>query len=127
VAGDYIDLDSDLVANSGRATAATSTQWEHWASRTETLLRNAAADSHEPVVNSAFEEHLSQWNPRMKRLASNADALGTNAVSAARTMDGADTFSASMIMQQVGEAIADAASHLRREITSEPGKGSDQQ
>jgi hypothetical protein len=112
----YVDLQPETVTVAGRATAATSTQWSQWAGRTETLLRNAGADAHESVITAAVEEHLATWNPRMKGLATNADALGTNAVSATQVMLGADGTSTTTLNQQ--EALERRhGSSLRRPIS----------
>lgn len=111
----YIDLDPGAVSAAGQATAATSGQWSSWASRTETGLRQAAADAQEAVVTAAFEEHLTSWNPRMQALGTDADALGTNAVSASHTMLNADGSSAATL-GQVGTAEQARGSALRRSI-----------
>jgi hypothetical protein len=111
----YVDVDTGAVTGAGRATAATSTQWAEWASRSETLLRQAAVDCQEPIVTGALEGHLSEWNPRMQRLAGNADALGTNAVSAAHVMLNADSTSAATLGRQSATEQT-VGSHLRRPI-----------
>ena len=86
----FLDLDPEVVAAGGRSTAATSTQWGEWASRVENRLREAGSEAQEAVVTAALEEHLSAWNTRMKGMASNADALGGNAVAASNVMVNAD-------------------------------------
>lgn len=87
---DFLDLDPGTVATAGHSTAATSTEWQAWGSRVETLLRTAATDAQQPVVTSAFEEHLATWNPRIHGAAHNAEALGTNATSASTVMVNTD-------------------------------------
>ncbi|HET8681410.1 MAG TPA: hypothetical protein VFM54_06005 [Micromonosporaceae bacterium] len=116
MADGFLDLFPDLVATAGGQTAATSGQWAAWAGRAETLLRNAAADAREPVVTAAVEDHLSRWNPRMQGLAANADALGTNAASAANVVANADTASAGVLSSDAATAYG-AAGQLSRPIT----------
>lgn len=111
----YLDLDPEAVASSGRATAATATDWAAWAGRAETLLRNVAAGAQQGPVSAAFEEYLSAWNPIMKGVASQADAQGNNATSAANIMTGADTQSAGLLNRTSAE-IAATSEHLSRPI-----------
>jgi hypothetical protein len=112
---EFLDVEPDAVSAAGRNTAGTSTQWGEWASRVETGLRTAAVEAHESVVTAAIEEHLSAWNPRLHGMATNADALGRNAVSASNVVSNADGESAAMLGQQ-GALAYGTAGHLSRPI-----------
>ncbi len=101
----YIDLNPQAVAGSGRRTAATAQDWDAWARRWDAGMRNAAAGAMDPVVRGAFEEYLSASNPLIQGLAVSAEAQGTNAASAANTMTGADQQSASTLNQAAAEAL----------------------
>lgn len=116
MADGYFDVYPEAVATAGSRTAATSGGWAAWASQVETLLRNAAADAREPVVTSAIEDHLSRWNPRLQGLAANADALGTNAASAAYVVANADIASAAALSCPA-DTVYESAEHLSRPIT----------
>lgn len=111
----HIDLDPVVVTSSGRATAATATDWESWAGRAETLLRTAAAGVQEGQVSTAFEEYLSTWNPIMKGIAVQADAQGGNAASAAAVMTEADAHSAGLL-HATSSDVAATSVHISRPI-----------
>lgn len=115
MAEDYVALSPEAVSAAGRGTAATATQWAQWASQVGGSLRDAAAQAQEPTVTAAFEEHLSTWNPRVNALATDADALGTNAVSAATVMLNADSTANSVLGCQAATEQA-GTTHLRRPI-----------
>lgn len=100
----YIDLNPEAVADSGRRTAATAQEWTGWVGRSHAGLRDGAAGAQDPVMRGALEEYLSAWNATIQGLAGSAEALGTNAVSAANTMVGADQQSAAALNQAAGEA-----------------------
>jgi hypothetical protein len=112
---DYVALDPDAVRAAGRGTAGTAREWAQWAAQVQGSLRDAAAQSQEPVVSAAFEEHLSTWNLRINALATDADALGTNAVSGANVMANADSTSTAVLG---GQATTEhtTTTHLRRPI-----------
>jgi hypothetical protein len=114
---DYVDVDPEAVHYGGRTTAGTSTHWAQWATGLEDKLRHAASDSQEPVVTAAFQEHLSMWNPRMKGMAGNADALGTNAASAGNTVVNADYTSTTTLNAQ-GSLVHTNATNLHRPIST---------
>ena len=80
---DFLDVDPETVAAAGSRTAATGGDWSAWAARVETLLRDAAAGAGDAVVTADVEGHVSALNPRLHRLAADAEALGINATSAA--------------------------------------------
>ncbi len=111
----YLDLKPEAVADSGRRTAATSQDWACWAGRSQAGLRDGAAGALDPVMRGALEEYLSAWNRKIQGLAVSAEALGTNAVSAANTMVGADQQSAAALNQAATEA-ARVGSLLSRPI-----------
>jgi hypothetical protein len=111
----HIDLDPDVVSAAGRRTSATSSTWEQWASQSENLLRNAAADAQDAAFTSALEGYLSDLNPAMHGVAKQVDALGTNTVSASNHVANADTMSATLLGQQ-GQRDDSLGSALRRPI-----------
>lgn len=113
----YLDVDTDVVASAGRTTAGTSTNWESWAGHVDGQLRNAAAQSNDPVVTAAFENHLSTWNPKIQGMAKNANALGTNATSAANVVTNADS-GANAALSTTGTSANGMTSMLRRPITT---------
>lgn len=112
---DYLDLAPEAVSTAGRRTAQTSSTWGGWATRSETLLRNAAGGARQGKVTNAFETYLSRWNPKLKGLAVRADGLGTNAVSASYTVDQGDGDAAAIVHGHSGDAHSQA-SHLNRPI-----------
>lgn len=99
----FIDCNPEAVAYAGRRTAATAQDWAGWAGRAQDGLRDGAAGVLDPVMRGALEEYLSVWNPRIMGQAASAEAQGTNAVSAANTMVGADQQSASTLHQAAAE------------------------
>lgn len=101
----FIDLNPEAVSGAGRRTAATSQDWDAWARRAAEALRHAAAVARDPVVGGAFEEYLSARNAAMQGLVTSSRAQGTNAVSAAQTMVGADQQSAGTLNQAAAEAL----------------------
>ena len=112
---DYLDVDPDAVGTAGRTTANTSTHWGSWAGHVDGQLRNAAAEANDPVVTAAFEDHLSTWNPRIQGMATNADALGTNAASAANVVVNADS-GATATLNGTGSTIQGLTTQLSRPI-----------
>lgn len=112
---DYVDLSPGAVTAAGTRTAATSSDWAGWAGRSESTLRNAAGGARQARVTNAFETYLSRWNPTLRGLALRVDGLGTNAVSASNTMDGADGEGATILQTETSTAQTQAT-HLRRPI-----------
>ncbi len=112
----YVELDPDTVATAGTRTAATSEQWASWAGRVENLMRTAAGNAMESVVTTAIEGHLSAWNPRLQRMATNVETVGTNATSASYVMTNADHTSTTALGQQ-GAQVETTCSALSRPIT----------
>lgn len=82
----FLDVDPEAVAAAGSRTAATAGDWSAWAVRVETLLRDVAAGAADAVVTGDVEAHVSTLNPRLHRLAADAEALGINATSAAHVI-----------------------------------------
>jgi hypothetical protein len=112
---DYLDLDPLAVTSAGTRTAGTAADWADWASRSETLLRDAAGGARQTTVADAFETYLSRWNPTLRGLAGRVDGLGTNAVSASQVVDSADRDSATALQAPAGDQQT-RSSHLRRPI-----------
>lgn len=94
---DYLDTNPDAVSSSGRSTANTSSDWSGWASHSEVMLRNAAGGARSTKVTNAFETYLSQWRPTLQNMATRATNLGSNAVTASYTVDGADQDGAGLL------------------------------
>jgi hypothetical protein len=114
-ASDYLDVDPEGVAGAGRRTAATSSNWASWASRSESLLRDTASGARSATVTGAFEGYLSSWNPAMRSLAVRAENLGTNAVSGAAVVSGADNEGAAVLGSQTAAGQAQT-SYLSRPV-----------
>jgi hypothetical protein len=105
----FLEMDPEVVASAGRATAATSTQWAAWAGQAETQLRAAASGAGDSVVTAAFETYVSTWNPKLQSLAGHASTLGGNTVSGANVVDGADADSAALLRQQQATEAANGS------------------
>lgn len=111
----FIDIHPDVVFGAGRATAATSADWDAWAGRAESLLRDVAGDAGDPVVGRAFEDYLSMWNPTMKNAGRQAAALGNGASRAAGSVAEGDHVGAGHL-RRTGAHLEGTASQLRRPI-----------
>ncbi|HEX6683474.1 MAG TPA: hypothetical protein VF062_11790 [Candidatus Limnocylindrales bacterium] len=111
----HLEVDPGAVAAAGNRTSATSSDWEAWASRSETVLRGCASDVQDSTFGAALEGYLAQLNPAMKSVARQVDALGANTVSAANTVANSDT-AASDLLRRQGHTTDAATSALRRPI-----------
>lgn len=113
----FIELNPEVVASAGQATAATAGEWEAWAGASETALRNSADSALDPVVTPAIEGFLAAINPKLKGMAPQADALGVNATSASHTMSNSDSESTGQLTAY-GSQVQGQASVLSRPITA---------
>ncbi|BCJ37076.1 hypothetical protein Athai_45790 [Actinocatenispora thailandica] len=111
----FVDIHPDVVFGAGRATAATSSEWDAWAGRAESLLRDVAGATGDPIVGGAFEDYLSMWNPTMKAAGRQATALGNGASRAAGSVAEGDSVGASHL-RQTGARLDGLTSQLRRPI-----------
>jgi hypothetical protein len=112
----YYDVHPEPVIGAGNNTAATSSDWQTWAHRSETSLRGAASGASDSTVGGAFEEYLSSWNPTLQNIAKQAEAQGVNATSAANVVVGADGQS-TVILNQTLQQGGELSSNLSRPIT----------
>lgn len=120
---DYLELPPEVVAAAGQRTATTGGAWSGWASQVGTRLRLAAADARDTTVTGLVEGHLSTLQPRLHRLAGNAEALGTNATAASVVVADADATSATVLRGHT-DAAATAGSLLRRPVNGgDPATG----
>jgi uncharacterized protein YukE len=111
----HLEVDPGAVAAAGNRTAATASDWESWAGRAEAVLRDCAGDVQDSTVGAAVEGYLAQLNPAMKSVARQVDALGTNTVSAANTVQNSDT-QANDLLRGQGHTTDAATSALTRPI-----------
>ncbi|WP_163511864.1 hypothetical protein [Fodinicola acaciae] len=114
----YYDVHPEPVIGAGNNTAATSSDWDSWAHRTETALRSVASGAGDSTVGGAFESYLSSWNPTLKGIAKQAEAQGVNATSAANVVVGADGQSTYVLNQPLQQGTQ-LNSVLNRPITGE--------
>lgn len=116
---DFLDVDTEVVADAGCRTTATSEAWASWGGRTRGRFAAAGEEVVSARILDALEGYAAEWQPTIAAVATEVAALGENTTSAADTVTNADTDAADLLCQEAAAAV-DQGSTLSRPINGQP-------
>lgn len=112
---DHLDVETGVVTDAGRRTAATAEQWSSWGDRIRSSFDFAREEVCDNTIRAALETYGSEVERGARHVAANVETLGVNTTSAAHTIADADATAADTLTGQ-GRGGAEQAEVLRRPI-----------